>query len=220
VESLDTRPQRIAFLGNYVPRLCGIATFTHDLCESIAAISPGSDCFVVAINDRVEGYSYPPRVRLEILEKDLDSYRRTADLLNFNNTDLLCVQHEFGIYGGAAGSYLLALLKEVRMPVVTTLHTVLRDPDASQRSVMDALIARSSRLVVMSEKGREILNETYDLSDGKLDVIPHGIPDLEFVESRVCKSQFGVEGNRFCSPLDSSVPARGLNMPSRPFLKS
>ena len=210
MESLVTRPQRIAFLGNYVPRLCGIATFTHDLCESIAAISPGSDCFVVAINDRLEGYSYPPRVRFEILEKDLDSYRRTADLLNFNNTDLLCVQHEFGIYGGAAGSYLLALLKEVRMPVVTTLHTVLRDPDASQRSVMDALIARSSRLVVMSEKGREILNETYDLSDGKLDVIPHGIPDLEFVESRVCKSQFGVEGKQVLLTFGLIGPGKGI----------
>ena len=121
-------PKRIAFLGGFEPRRCGIATFTSDVCESVAAAAPGSECFAGAMNDRAEGYTYPARVRFELLERDLDSYRRAADFLNFNKADVLCVQHEFGIYGGAAGSHLLALLKEVRMPVVTTLHTVLRDP--------------------------------------------------------------------------------------------
>jgi len=210
VVSLVSQNQRIAFLGNYVPRLCGIATFTHDLCESVAAISRNSDCFVTAINDRAEGYSYPPRVRFEIMEKDLDSYRRTADLLNFNNTDLLCVQHEFGIYGGNAGSHLLALLKEVRMPVVTTLHTILRDPDAPQRRVMEALLSRSSRLVVMSLKGLEILKETYGVSDQKVDVIPHGIPDLEFLKSRLCKEQFGVAGKQVLLTFGLIGPGKGI----------
>ena len=109
-------PQRIAFLGDYLPRLCGIATFTHDLSEAVAAASPSTDCFVGAVNDRAEGYDYPPRVRFEMQEKDLDSYRRAADFLNFNNADVLCVQHEFGIYGGQAGSHLLAL-RERRMRV-------------------------------------------------------------------------------------------------------
>ena len=147
-------PQRIAFLGDYLPRICGIATFTHDLAEAIAYAAPGSDCFVGAVNDRVEGYDYPARVRFELQEKELDSYRRAADFLNFNNADVLCVQHEFGIYGGPAGSHLLALLKEVRMPVVTTLHTILREPDAAQRKVMEELAARSDRLVVMAHQGR------------------------------------------------------------------
>ena len=203
-------PLRIAFLGDYLPRLCGIATFTHDLCESVASIVPGWDCFVGAVNDRPEGYAYPPRVRFEISEKDLSSYRRMADLLNFNNTDLLCVQHEFGIYGGAAGGHLLALLKEVRMPVVTTLHTILSDPDAAQRRVMDALLSRSSRLVVMSCKGREILKETYGVSDEKVDVIPHGIPDLDFVESRLCKEQFGVEGRQVLLTFGLIGPGKGI----------
>ena len=96
---------RIAFLGGYDPRRCGIATFTHDVCEAVSLATPDSQCIAGAVNDRVEGYHYPPRVRFEILEKDLDSYRRAADFLNFNNTDVLCVQHEFGIYGGAAGSH-------------------------------------------------------------------------------------------------------------------
>ena len=118
-------PGRIAFVGGYEPRRCGIATFTHDICEAVAKAVPEAECIAGAVNDRAEGYKYPARVRFEILEKDLDSYRRAADFLNFNNTEVLCVQHEFGIYGGPAGSHLLAMLKEVRMPVVTTLHTVL-----------------------------------------------------------------------------------------------
>ena len=101
-------PQRIAFLGDYLPRLCGIATFTSDLCEAVAGAAAGSDCYVGAVNDRAEGYAYPPRVRFEMAEKKLDSYRRAADFLNFHNADVLSVQHEFGIYGGTAGSHLLA----------------------------------------------------------------------------------------------------------------
>lgn len=203
-------PLRIAFLGDYLPRLCGIATFTHDLCESIASINPGSDCFVGAVNDRPEGYAYPPRVSFEIMEKDLGSYRKAADFLNFNNTEVLCVQHEFGIYGGAAGGHLLALLKEVRMPVVTTLHTILSNPDDAQRRVMDALLSRSSRLVVMSCKGREILNESYGVSDDKVDIIPHGIPDLDFVESKLCKGQFGVEGRQVLLTFGLIGPGKGI----------
>ena len=121
--------------------------------------APASQCFAGAVNDRAEGYKYPPRVRFEMLEKDLDSYRRAADFLNFNNTEMLCVQHEFGIYGGPAGSHLLALLKEVRMPVVTTLHTVLQAPDPAQRKVMEELIQRSDRLVVM-EFGTHLMEGT------------------------------------------------------------
>ena len=169
----DAAPlRRIAFLGGYLPRLCGIATFTHDLCEAVAGEAPESQCYTGAVNDQLEAYDYPERVRFELDEKDLDSYRRAADFLNFNNADVLCVQHEFGIYGGPAGSHLLALLKEVRMPVVTTLHTVLREPNPAQQKVMEELVRRSDRLVVMAHKGAEILRETY------------GVPDAKVVSSR------------------------------------
>lgn len=203
-------PQRIAFLGDYLPRLCGIATFTHDLCEAVAAVTPGADCFVGAVNDRVEGYDYPSRVRFEMLEKDLDSYRRAADFLNFNNADVLCVQHEFGIYGGPAGSHLLALLKEVRMPVVTTLHTILRDPNPAQRKVMDELVSRSDRLIVMAHKGAEILRETYGVPDAKVDIIPHGIPDIPFKDSSFYKAQFGVEGRLVLLTFGLLGPGKGI----------
>ncbi len=168
------------------------------------------DCFAGAMNDRVEGYRYPPRVRFEVLEKDLDSYRRAADFLNFNNADVLCVQHEFGIFGGAAGSHLLALLKEVRMPVVTTLHTVLRDPNAAQRKVMDELVRRSDRIVVMARKGAEMLREIYAVPDEKLDVIPHGIPDIPFADSGIYKAQFGVEGRMVLLTFGLLGPGKGI----------
>lgn len=203
-------PGRIAFLGGYEPRRCGIATFTNDICEAVAKAVPDSECIAGAVNDRVEGYKYPPRVRFELLEKDLDSYRRAADFLNFNNTEVLCVQHEFGIYGGPAGSHLLALLKEVRMPVVTTLHTVLAKPNPEQKKVMEELISRSDRLVVMAKKGAEILRETYGVADSKIDVIPHGIPDIPFADSEISKAQFGLEGRTVLLTFGLLGPGKGI----------
>ena len=206
----STLPDRIAFLGAYLPRLCGIATFTHDLCEAVAVAAPASQCFAGAVNDRIEVYDYPSRVRFELDEKDVDSYRRAADFLNFNNADVLCVQHEFGIYGGSAGSHLLALLKEVRMPVVTTLHTVLREPNPAQQKVMEELIRRSDRLVVMARKGAEILRETYGVPDTKVDLILHGIPDIPFVDSSIYKAQFGVEGRVVLLTFGLIGPGKGI----------
>ncbi len=203
-------PGRIAFVGGYVPRRCGIATFTHDICEAVAAELPTAECIAGAVNDTVQGYNYPPRVRFELLEKDVDSYRRAADFLNFNNTEVLCVQHEFGIYGGSAGSHLLALLKEVRMPVVTTLHTVLQEPNPAQRKVMEELIDRSDRLVVMARKGAEILRSTYGVPDEKIDVIPHGIPDIPFQDSEYHKSQFDLAGRKVLLTFGLLGPGKGI----------
>lgn len=203
-------PRRIAFLGDFPPRLCGIATFTHDLSEAVSLAAPDSDCYVGAVNDRPAGYPYSTRVRFELQEKDLDSYRRAADFLNFNDADVLCVQHEFGIYGGRAGSHLLALLKEVRMPVVTTLHTVLQNPDAAQRKVMEELVERSDRLVVMARKGAEILRDTFDVPDEKVDIIHHGIPDVEFVDSSAFKEQFGVAGRQVLLTFGLIGPGKGI----------
>lgn len=202
--------KRIAFLGGFEPRQCGIATFTHDVCEAVHTALPDAECFAGAVNDRIEGYKYPNRVRFEMLEKDLDSYRRAADFLNFNNVEVLCLQHEFGIYGGPAGSHVLALLKEVRMPVVTTLHTVLREPSPAQREVMEGLIQRSDRLVVMAQKGAEILRETYNVPDAKVDIIPHGIPDIPFTDSKFYKAQFGVEGRMVLLTFGLLGPGKGI----------
>ncbi len=185
---------RIAFIGNFLPRQCGIATFTTDLCEAIAAEQPGATCIALPVNDNEDGYEYPSRVRFELAEKDIDSYRRAADFLNINSVDLVSLQFEYGIFGGRAGSHILALLRELRMPIVTTLHTILREPDAQQRRVLEEVAALSDRVVVMSERGATFLREIYRVSPQKIDVIPHGIPDLPFVDPGFHKDLFGVEG--------------------------
>ncbi|MFH1747856.1 MAG: glycosyltransferase family 4 protein [Planctomycetota bacterium] len=185
---------RIAFVGNYLPRRCGIATFTTDLCEAIAAEYSGTTCIALPVNDTDDGYAYPPRVRFELIEKDIDSYRRAADFLNINNVDLVSLQFEYGIFGGRAGSHILALLRELRMPIVTTLHTILREPDPDQRQVLEAAAALSDRLVVMSERGAEFLQEVYRVLPEKIDVIPHGIPDVPFIDPSFHKDLFGIEG--------------------------
>src|SRR3990172_4119768 len=185
---------RIAMLGNYLPRQCGIATFTTDLSEAIAAEYSGTTCIALPVNDIESGYAYPARVRFELTEKDIDSYLRAADFLHTNNVDLVCLQHEYGIFGGRAGSHILALLRELRMPIVTTLHTILQDPDPDQRRVLDEVAALSDRLLVMSERGAEFLQEVYRVLPEKIDLIPHGIPDLPFVDPSFHKDLFGVEG--------------------------
>jgi len=185
---------RIAFIGNYLPRQCGIATFTTDLCEAFAAEYPKTTCIALPVNDIKEGYSYPPRVRFELTEKDIDSYHRAADFLNINNVDLVSLQFEYGIFGGRAGSHILALLRELRMPLVTTLHTILRDPDSDQRRVLEEVAGLSDRLVVMSERGAAFLKDVYRVPPEKIDLIPHGIPDVPFVDPSFHKDLFGVEG--------------------------
>src|SRR6266496_686813 len=185
---------RIGFIGNYLPRQCGIATFTTDLCEAIAAEYGGTTCIALPVNDIETGYAYPARVRFVLAEKDIDSYLRAADFLHTNNVDLVCLQHEYGIFGGRAGSHILALLRELHMPIVTTLHTILKDPDPDQRRVLQEVAAESDRLIVMSNRGAEFLQEIYHVSPGKIDLIPHGIPDLPFVDPSFHKDLFGVEG--------------------------
>ena len=192
--STNSTINRIAFIGNYLPRQCGIATFNTDLCEAIATEYGGTTCIALPVNDIEGGYAYPPRVRFELTEKDIESYRRAADFLNINNVDLVCLQHEYGIFGGRAGSHILSLLCELRMPIVTTLHTILRDPDPDQRRVLEEVAALSDRLVVMSERGVEFLQEVYGVSPEKIDQIPHGIPDVPFVDPSFHKDLFGVEG--------------------------
>ena len=200
----------IAFLGDYVPRRCGIATFTADICEAVAAEFPQIHCMVGAVNDRPEGYNYPERVRFELDQHELDSYRRAADFLNINNVDVVSVQHEFGIYGGVAGAHLIAFLREVRMPVVTTLHTVLREPNAEQRAVMEKLNLFSNRFIVMAERGREMLETVYDVAPEKIDLIPHGVIDMPFIDSNFFKDLFGVEGKTVLLTFGLLSPNKGI----------
>ncbi len=202
--------RKIAFLGDYLPRKCGIATFTSDLLTAMSAGYPNAQCFAVPVNDVENGYEYPPEVRFEIQEQDLPAYKRAADFLNISNVDILCLQHEFGIFGGPAGGHVLALLRELRTPIVTTLHTLVREPSVEQRRVMQELIARSTRLVVMAERGRKMLQEIYQAPPAKIDLIPHGIPDMPFVDPNYYKDQFGVEGRLVLLTFGLLSPNKGI----------
>ena len=202
--------RKIAFVGDYLPRKCGIATFTSDLLAAVAAAHPQSQCFSVSVNDIPGGYEYPQVVRFEIEEQDLSSYLRAADFLNISDVDIVCLQHEFGIFGGLAGGHILALLRELRMPVVTTLHTILREPKADQRRVIHELVALSTRLVVMADRGRQMLQEIYQAPPAKIDLIPHGIPDVGFVDPTDFKDQFGVEGKVVLLTFGLLSPNKGI----------
>ncbi len=201
---------RVAVIGNYLPRQCGIATFTTDVCETLAATHPETTCFAVPVNDTEEGYAYPGRVRFELRENEIDSYRRAADFLNINNVDVVCLQHEFGIFGGRAGSHILALLRDLRMPLVTTLHTVSHEPDRDQRRVLEELAQLSDRFIVMSRRGVEFLEDIYKVPHDKIDLIPHGIPDVPFVDPNFYKDQFGVEGRLVLLTFGLLSPSKGI----------
>ncbi|MDD2706667.1 MAG: glycosyltransferase family 4 protein [Verrucomicrobiae bacterium] len=202
--------KRVAFVGNYLPRKCGIATFTSDVCGAVVSQYSQTHCFVVPVNDIEGGYAYPKEVRFEIEEQSLSSYQRAADFLNINDVDAVCVQHEFGIYGGAAGGHLLALLRDLKAPIVTTLHTVLRDPTRDQRRVMAELLRLSTRLVAMTQTGEGLLREVYNVPAEKIDLIPHGIPDMPFVDPNFYKDLFGVEGKLVLLTFGLLAPNKGV----------
>jgi glycosyltransferase involved in cell wall biosynthesis len=208
--SSPPRLRRVAIIGTYPPRQCGIATFSADLLEAINQASPSTNCLAVPITDTQEGYQYPERVRFEIRQNDLVSYRYAADYLNISGVDVACLQHEFGIFGGVAGSHLLTLVKELRVPLVTTFHTILRDPNVDQRGVMEMLIASSDRLVVMSRLGAEILSDLYSAADDKIEIIPHGIPDVPFIDPIFHKGKFGLEGKSVILTFGLLSPGKGI----------
>jgi len=203
-------PTRIAFVGNYLPRQCGIATFTTDLCNALATEFGSERLFAIPVNDPDSAYDYPQEVRLELEQEDLISYERAAEFLNFNGNDLVCVQHEYGIYGGAAGQHILALLRRLNMPVVTTLHTVLRDPNPDQRIVLEEIARLSDRLIVMSEQAAQFLRDVYLVPGGKIDIIPHGVPDFQFMDPNYFKDRFGAEGKSVLLTFGLLSPNKGI----------
>lgn len=186
-------PCRIAMVCDYTPRQCGIATFSSDVRTALLRRFPEVDCSVIAVSDR-PGYAYPPEVRCEISERSVASYRRAAEFINASGADLVCLQHEYGIYGAPAGARLLALLRELRVPVVTHLHTVLEQPSRARRRVFDEIIRRSERLITMTQRGRRILEANHKVPPERIDVIPHGIPDVPFLPSETGKARLGAAG--------------------------
>ena len=209
-QSKASLPTRIAVIGNYLPRQCGIATFTTDLCSAISAEYGTARLLALPVNDTELGYDYPARVRWALAQEDLSSYQEAAEFLNFNNIDMVCLQHEYGIFGGPAGSHILGLLRALKMPVVTTLHTVLREPNPEQLQVMEEIAELSDRLIVMSELSSQFLQEIFRVPGSKIDMVPHGVPDLPFLDPNFYKDRFGVEGKAVLLTFGLLSPNKGI----------
>ncbi len=202
--------ERIALIGNFLPRRCGIATFTTDIQRAFATTYPGVEIDVWAMNDRGNRYDYPPEVRGSIDAEHVEAYRTAAREIAAREPDLLWIQHEFGIFGGSAGDHLLQLLDRITCPVAVTLHTILSQPDADQRRVMDALVSRAQSLIVMADEGKRILAETYGADPAKVAVIPHGIPDRPFAPTAPMKARFGMTGRDVILTFGLLSPGKGI----------
>ncbi|MEJ0037721.1 MAG: glycosyltransferase family 4 protein [Gammaproteobacteria bacterium] len=204
--------RRLAFIGNSLPRRCGIATFTTDLQQAVGRSAAHPDTAIVAMTEQGQAYDYPAVVRLQINEHKPEEYASAADFLNAERFDAVCLQHEFGIFGGEAGGLITGLLAELDMPIVTTLHTVLAEPSVAQRSVLDRIVETSAKLIVMAEKGRELLRVVYGVPAGKIEVIPHGIPDVPFTEPDAAKALLGYEGKPIVLTFGLLSPNKGIEV--------
>src|SRR5207249_716396 len=210
LQAKPSLPSRIAVIGNYLPRQCGIATFTTDLCAAISAEYGTARLLALPVNDTEQGYDYPARVRWSLAQDEVASYHQAAEFLNFNNIDMVCLQHEYGIFGGPAGSHILHLLRRLKMPVVTTLHTVLREPNPDQMLVMEEIAELSDRLIVMSQLSSQFLQEIFKVPGSKIDMVPHGVPDLPFLDPNFYKDRFGVEGKAVLLTFGLLSPNKGI----------
>jgi len=204
--------RRIAVIGNSLPRRCGIATFTTDLQRAISDSRPNLEAAIVAMTDHDQTYDYPASVALQIKDDSIEAYVRAAAFLNAGRFDIACLQHEFGIFGGEAGGHILELLSRLTLPVVTTLHTVLAKPTAVQRAVMDSIIEASAKIVVMANKGHELLRTVYRVPDEKIEVIAHGIPDFPFVEPDAAKTRLGFSGRSVILTFGLLSPSKGIEV--------
>lgn len=206
------KARRIAFIGNSLPRRCGIATFSTDLQQAVAASSESISTTIVAMTDRDRNYAYPDTVGFEIRDDNLGDYVAAADYINQGGYDAVSLQHEFGIFGGEAGEHILTLLERLRAPVVTTLHTILAEPSEAQRRVLDRVIDLSSRVVTMSDMGRDLLLSRYGADVAKVVVIPHGIPDFDFVEPDAAKARLGFAGKTVILTFGLLSPNKGIEV--------
>ena len=207
-----TSIKRLAFIGNSLPRRCGIATFTTDLRQAVATFRPDVDASIVAMTNRGHTYKYPPVVRVEINDDRLQDYIDAAAALNAGQFDAVSLQHEFGIFGGEAGSHIVTLLSRLNMPIISTLHTILAEPTPAQRDVLNRIIELSSRVIVMANKGRDLLRTIYRVPAEKIEVIPHGIPDVPLVGSSPAKEKLGFAGRSVVLTFGLLSPNKGIEV--------
>jgi glycosyltransferase involved in cell wall biosynthesis len=185
----------VLFIGTYVPKECGIATFTYDLLHSVSVGNHDIHCEVIALIDPSENCNYPEEVVFQIERNKLEDYYRAAYFINHSDADVICLQHEFGLFGGKAGDYIFALLSEISKPVITTMHTVILEPELEYRVSTEKLVMYSDKLVVMSQTAVNILKDGYGVSEDKIEVIFHGMPDYPLSDCGKYKKMLNLKGS-------------------------
>lgn len=201
---------RLALIGNFLPRLCGIATFTTDVFTALLASFPDIAVDVYAMDDHPGRYRYPPEVTGTIPENDLSAYIATARAIETSGAQAIWLQHEYGIFGGPAGEHILALLDRTTLPVIVTLHTVLEKPSVDERRVLEGLLRRASRVIVMAERGRDILQRVYGANPRQIVMIPHGVPDRDLLDTATVKPKFGWQGRKVVLTFGLLAPNKGI----------
>lgn len=204
--------EHLALVGNFLPRKCGLATYTTDTFTALKGRYPDLKIDVYAMDDHPGRYDYPPEVTRSIPDQDRMAYLDAARAIEASGAQALWLQHEYGIFGGAAGEHILALLDRVSIPVIVTLHTILDKPDADQRRVMEGLLRRASRVIVMAERGREILQRVYGASGRAIVMIPHGVPDRDFIDPNQLKARFGWAGRDVVLTFGLLAPNKGIEV--------
>ncbi|MES1973711.1 MAG: glycosyltransferase family 4 protein [Pseudomonadota bacterium] len=200
----------LALIGNFLPRKCGLATYTTDTFTALKGRYPGLKIDVYAMDDHPGRYQYPPEVTASIPEQDRLAYISAARAIEASGAQAIWLQHEYGIFGGPAGEHILALLDRVSIPVIVTLHTILEKPSADERRVMEGLLRRAAKIVVMAERGRDILERVYSASPRSIVMIPHGVPDRPFVDPDSLKARFGWEGRKTLLTFGLLAPNKGI----------
>jgi len=201
---------KVLFIGTYVPKECGIATFTHDLLNSVYGEYNDVQCEVIALNNASETYNYPDEVVFQIERDKIEDYYRAADYINQSNADIVCLQHEFGLFGGSAGDYIFAILSGINKPVITTMHTIIREPELEYRVSTEKLIRYSEKLVVMSQTAVEMLKEVYEVAEDKIEVIFHGLPDYPFNNCDKYKKMLNLKGSPLVLTFGLLSPNKGI----------
>ncbi len=208
--------EKIVFVGSYQPRRCGIATFTHDSRHAMASTFPEIKCFVVAVNDIPEGYVYNrDEVRFEISENDASSYARASDYINVSGVSLVVIEHEYGLYGRDCGSLILPFMRQLRVPIVTVLHTILDDPSHDQRRIMNSILDRSTRVITMAQKGVDLLRDVFHANMSRIRVVPHGIPEFERPNRAKYKEAITMADHRVVLTFGLLSPNKGIEFAIR-----
>ena len=205
----DAGTLRIALIGSYAPRSCGIAIFTADIREKLAEYVPEIEIDIYAIDDQNQALRYDSDIEV-IRAQDKSDYWRAAQRINDRGTDVVWVQHEFGIYGGPDGAFVAELVDRVAAPVVTTFHTVLSSPTAGQRAVVDHLLTRCARIMVMSQHGRDLMQQVYRANPAIIEIIEHGAPDRPFGTSAAAKARLGLAGRHVLTTFGLLGPDKGI----------